>query len=77
MGVYCLFCMEMMSKLKLSYLYKNWNNSAFTENIYLNLNFYNLGNEYKERWEGVNNEMDKQGNGERWEWGKRKEENRK
>ena len=35
--VYCLFGMELTSELKLSYLYKKWNNSAFAEYIYLNL----------------------------------------
>ncbi len=38
--VYCLFGMELTSELKLSYLYKKWNNSAFAQYIYLNLNLY-------------------------------------
>ena len=38
--VCCLFGMELTSELKLSYLYKKWNNSAFAEYIYLNLNLH-------------------------------------
>ncbi len=34
-GVYCLFGMELTSELL-----KKWNNSAFAEYIYLNLNFF-------------------------------------